>query len=153
MDGPGLVVSPVDAKEELWIPASLIPNSSISRAWSFRPRKIDREQTVSSPQKGQEEKMPPKVLGVLSPVKVTAGEIARLSIEVARSEGATITWRKEGESRDILSSERHRMHNNSGFIYLEISRCRTSDSGTYCCNIQCENGSCSAKISLNVTGS
>lgn len=153
LDGPGLVVSPIDAKEELWIPASLIPNSSISRAWSFRPRKIDPEHNVlASPQKGMDEKMPPKVRSVLSPVKVTAGEVARLSIEVARAEGATVAWQKEGDSRDIVPSERHRLHHNSGFIYLEISRCRPSDSGVYTCNIQCENGSCSTKISLNVTG-
>ncbi|XP_046409767.1 kalirin isoform X2 [Neodiprion fabricii] len=152
LDGPGLVVSPIDAKEELWIPASFIPNSSISRAWSFRPRKIDPDQAVSSPQKGLGEKMPPKVLSVLTPVRVTAGEVARLSIEVARAEGATIVWRKEGESHDIVPSERHRLYHNSGFIYLEISRCRPVDSGAYICSIQCDNGSCSTKISLNVTG-
>ncbi|XP_015585806.1 triple functional domain protein isoform X4 [Cephus cinctus] len=152
LDGPGLVVSPVDAKEELWIPASLIPNSSFSRAWSFRPRKTDSEKNVNSPQKLPEEKSLPKILSAISPVRAMAGEVARLSVEVSHAEGASIVWRKEGEDRNVKQDNRYQLHQNAGFVYVEIARCRPSDSGVYNCNVQSEKGSCSAKITLCVTG-
>lgn len=155
LDGPGLVVSPVDAtKEELWIPASLIPNSSISRAWSFRPRKTDCEKSVAAnSQKGSlEEKVSPKVLSAFSPVRATAGEVARLSVEMSHAEGTIVAWRKEGENRNVKQDDRHQLHQNAGFIYLEIARCRPLDSGTYHCTVRGEKGSCSVKISLYVTG-
>lgn len=153
LDGPGLVVSPLDAKEELWIPASLIPNSSFSKAWSFRPRKADCERSGVGTTKGPDRKGPPTVLGASSPVRVNAGEVARLSIEVSNVEGAVITWTKEdGNERDVEQDERHQIRQSAGLMYLEILRCRLTDSGVYRCNIQCENGSCSAKISLCVAG-
>ncbi|XP_043287262.1 kalirin isoform X2 [Venturia canescens] len=153
LDGPGLVVSPLDAKEELWIPASLIPNSSFSRAWSFRPRKTDSERSNVAATKSLDKKGPPKILGGSSPVRVTAGEIARLSVEVSNADGAIITWTKEDENEhDVETDERHQMRQSTGLMYLEISRCRLSDSGVYRCSVQAENGSCSAKITLCVLG-
>ena len=153
LDGPGLVVSSVDAKEELWIPASLIPNSSFSRAWSFRPRKADIDKNIVGPPKLNEKKGPPKVLGGSSPVRVTTGEVARLSIEVSNAENAVVNWTKEGTTeREIVQNERHQIRQSAGLLYLEISRCRLSDSGVYRCDVQCDNGTCSAKISLCVVG-
>ncbi|XP_066586985.1 triple functional domain protein isoform X3 [Prorops nasuta] len=151
-DGPGLVVSPVNVKEELWIPASLIPNSSISRAWSFRPRKENSERNLVSPQK-PEVKVPPAILAAPSPVRATAGEIARLAVETRNTEGATISWKRENDQYEIIQGDHYQIRQSAGFFYLEIVRCRPSDSGVYLCHVQCENGTCIAKISLLVNGS
>ncbi|KAK0088984.1 hypothetical protein PV325_009867 [Microctonus aethiopoides] len=157
LDGPGVVVSPLDAKEELWIPASLIPNSSISRAWSFRPRKSENEKQITSPQRGINDRKilpPPRILSgnSLSSVRVAAGDIARLSVEVANIEGAHVAWRKNGIHHDIDIDDRHQMRQSAGLVYLEIARCCLDDAGTYECIIDAESGSCSIKISLYVTG-
>ncbi|XP_023289652.1 LOW QUALITY PROTEIN: triple functional domain protein [Orussus abietinus] len=151
LDGPGLIVSPVDAKEELWIPASLVPNSSTSRAWSFRPRKANASRSLAA-----SEKLPPEVTGgASSPIKVAAGEVARLTLEARRTDGASVSWWKEGEAGSwyVKEDERHRSRQNAGgIVYLEISRCRPSDSGTYRCDLRTENGACSATVALDVTG-
>ncbi|XP_015125607.1 triple functional domain protein isoform X1 [Diachasma alloeum] len=157
LDGPGLVVSPLDAKEELWIPASLIPNSSISRAWSFRPRKPDADKQIASPGRANDRKAePPRILvqSVSSPVRVSVGDIARLSFEVANAESASVVWRREGRDEAINTGgdERHQARQGAGLIYLEISRCRVDDAGVYECTISSESGSTSAKIALCVTG-
>lgn len=157
LDGPGVVVSPLDAKEELWIPASLIPNSSISRAWSFRPRKSENEKQITSPQRAINDRKilpPPRILSgnSLSSVRVAAGDIARLSVEVANIEGAHVAWRKNGIHHDIDIDDRHQMRQSAGLVYLEIARCCLDDAGTYECIIDAESGSCSIKISLYVTG-
>ncbi|XP_044587517.1 kalirin isoform X2 [Cotesia glomerata] len=155
LDGPGVVVSPLDVKEELWIPASLIPNSSFSRAWSFRPRKLDNDKHVSPQRSINERKVfPPKITpgSISSPVKVSVGDIARLSVEVINSEGIQVTWKKEESNTDIVPNDRFQVHLSPSLIYLEIARCRIDDAGFYQCNIQSEMGSCSAKIYLSVTG-
>lgn len=157
LDGPGLVVSSLDAKEELWIPASLIPNSSISRAWSFRPRKAEADKQMASHASISDRKIePPKILvhSISSPIRVSVGDMARLSFEVANADGATVVWRREGRDEMINTGgdERHQVRQGAGLIYLEISRCRVDDAGVYESIITSESGSCSAKISLCVTG-
>lgn len=156
LDGPGVVVSPLDAKEELWIPASLIPNSSISRAWSFRPRKLDNEKQITNIQRPVAERkpLPPRILpgSASSPVRVSVGDVARLSVEVTNVEGAHVAWRKDGDERDIEADDRHQIRQSAGLVYLEIASCRLDDVGIYWCTVQTESGSCCAKISLCITG-
>ncbi|XP_058808184.1 triple functional domain protein-like isoform X3 [Phymastichus coffea] len=151
LEGNGLVVTHADnAKQEHWIPASLIPNSSVSRAWSFRPRKLNANSETNS---GSTKCLaPPYISSAPTPIKANSGEIARLAVQVAQAENAVVTWRREGHDRDILENERHRLRHSAGFFYLEITRCIPADAGAYCCNVQCENGSCSARIYLTVTG-
>ena len=154
LDGNGLVVSPSEgAKEESWIPASLIPNSSVSRAWSFRPRKLNHDKNSISDSKSDIGKTPPCISSAPSPIKANAGEVARLAVQVSGAfEGAVVSWRREGEELCFEQDDRLRLGQSAGFYYLEISRCRPSDSGVYQCNIQCENGSCSSSIALRITG-
>ncbi|KYQ47509.1 Triple functional domain protein [Trachymyrmex zeteki] len=125
LDGPGLVVSPVNTKDELWIPASLIPNSAISRSWSFRPRKIDLARCHSA-------------------------DLQELSIETHNADNATVAWRKEGENQYIRENDRYQFQRSAGFVYLQINGCRTSDCGMYHCHLIGETGSSSAGISLYI---
>ncbi|XP_051163454.1 triple functional domain protein isoform X3 [Leptopilina boulardi] len=154
LDGNGLVVSPTEgAKEESWIPASLIPNSSMSRAWSFRPRKQNSDKNSLIETKGNIGKTPPCISSAPSPIKANAGEIARLAVQISGAvENAIVSWKREGEELCFEQDDRLRLGHSAGFYYLEISRCRPSDSGVYQCNIQCENGSCSSSIALRITG-
>ncbi|XP_012230227.2 kalirin isoform X2 [Linepithema humile] len=154
LDGPGLVVSPVNTKDEMWIPASLIPNSAISRAWSFRPRKIDLT-TSHAADYHESTKPEEKALAVLSSpasIRATTGEVVRLSVKTHNAAGAIVTWRKEGEDQCIRESDRYQFQQSAGFVYLQITNCRPSDSGFYHCHVKCDTGSCSARISLSVTG-
>ncbi|XP_033224250.1 kalirin isoform X3 [Belonocnema kinseyi] len=154
LDGNGLVVSPSEgAKEESWIPASLIPNSSVSRAWSFRPRKQNPDKSLIPDPKNEIGKAPPCVSSAPSPIKANAGEVARLAVQVSGGvDGAVVSWKREGEELLFELDDRLRLGQSAGFYYLEISRCRPSDSGVYQCNVQCENGSCSSSIALRITG-
>lgn len=156
LDGPGLVVSPVNTKDELWIPASLIPNSAISRAWSFRPRKIDlarchvtdRESMTAT---AAEDKAP-AILSSPTSIRATIGEVVRLSVETHNADTATVTWRKEGENQCIRENDRYQFQRSVGFVYLQIIGCRASDSGIYHCHLKGEISSCSVGISLFVIG-
>lgn len=159
LDGPGLVVSPVNTKDELWIPASLIPNSAISRAWSFRPRKIDlarchaadpRESTVTTVTTPEDKT--PAILSSPTSIRATVGEIVRLSVETHNADNATVVWRKEGENQYIRESDRYQFQRSAGFVYLQITGCRASDSGIYHCHLKGETGSCAVGISLFVIG-
>lgn len=157
LDGPGLVVSPVNTKDELWIPASLIPNSAISRAWSFRPRKIDHARChVADPREPvtatTAEDKTPIILSSPTSIRATVGEIVRLSVETHNADNATVTWRKEGESQCIRENDRYQFQRSAGFVYLQIIGCRASDSGIYHCHLKGETGSCSVGISLFVLG-
>lgn len=155
MDGPGLIVSPViGKKEEFWIPASLVPNSSISRAWSFRPRRIDREgESVRLPRDMRaEENGPPAILTIPCSIRATAGGVARLVLEARRVERAIVLWRKEGQRCDIEGGDRYRLCRTAESLSLEIAPCLPSDSGIYHCHVEHETGSCSAKIPLRVVG-
>lgn len=157
LDGPGLVVSPVNTKDELWIPASLIPNSAISRAWSFRPRKIDvtrchvadsRESaTATTP-----EDKTPAILSSPTSIRAIVGEVVRLSVETHNADNAAVSWRKEGENLCIRENDRYQFQRSAGFVYLQITGCRASDSGIYHCQLKGETGSCSVGISLFVVG-
>ncbi|XP_050446122.1 kalirin isoform X3 [Cataglyphis hispanica] len=158
LDGPGLVVSPINTKNDLWIPASLISNSAISRAWSFRPRKMvdftKSDHAVDESTMTSEEKTPAILSSPMS-IRATAGEIVRLSVETHnadRNNHATVTWKKEGEDQCIKENDRYQFQQSMGFVYLQITGCRASDSGVYHCHIKCETGSCSARISLSVIG-
>lgn len=157
----------VNSKEELWIPASLIQNSSFTRAWSFRPRKIaagsdtdgegtDNNTAVKRLPEDNNDKPLAKTLNPCTPVKATAGQIARLSVQVDNEFGNsfyTVSWRKEGELRDIQQGDRHQFRQSCGFLYFEIARCRPSDSGVYHCQVQSENGfKASTSITLVVAG-
>lgn len=98
-------------------------------------------------------KTPPCVSSAPSPIKANAGEVARLAVQVSGAvEGAIVSWKREGEELCFEQDDRLRLGHSAGFYYLEISRCRPSDSGVYQCNIQCENGSCSSSIALRITG-
>ncbi|XP_047358806.1 kalirin isoform X2 [Vespa velutina] len=155
LDGPGLVVSHHNEKEELWIPASLVPNLSISRAWSFRPSKIDSNKDIVQPQeRSLEKKGAPTLLASTSLIKATAGEDVRLSVEIINVEAATVTWKKEDEkdNRIIREGDRYRLEQTAAFLYLEIVRCRHSDSGIYRCYVEHDTGSCWTEISLFITG-
>lgn len=166
LDGPGLVVSPVNTKDELWIPASLVPNSANSRAWSFRPRKVDFARgraPENTPDKSTAtsvvavaaavaEERTPTILSGPTSVRATAGEVVRLSVETQNADGAIVTWRREGEDRYLRNGERYRLQRSAGFAYLQITGCRASDSGIYHCHVKREIGSCSTKISLSVIG-
>ncbi|XP_014207348.1 triple functional domain protein-like [Copidosoma floridanum] len=171
LENNGLVVTLVEhPKQEHWIPASLIPNSSVSRAWSFRPRKpnvdVKHEHHLgnnamqhlgagpnhSSGTGGRHPSSPPCVSGAPTPIKANSGEIARLAVQVSQAEGALVAWRREGQDRDIQENERYRLRQSAGFFYLEITRCRPADSGAYLCSVSCDNGSCSARIYLTVAG-
>ena len=161
VDGPGLIVCPVIGKkeEEFWIPASLVPNSSISRAWSFRPRRIDSErigsgESVHLPQDVHaEENGPPAILTIPCSIRATAGGVARLALEVRRVERALVRWRKEGQRCDIAEgTDRYRLFRTNDSLCLEIAPCLPSDSGVYHCYVQHETGSCSAKIPLRIIG-
>ena len=164
MDGPGLIVCPViGKKEEFWIPASLVPNSSISRAWSFRPRRIDSAESSGEsvhlpPQQDDvvvhaEENGPPAILTIPCSIRATAGGVARLVLEVRRVERALVRWRKEGQRCDIVEgTDRYRLFRTNDSLCLEIAPCLPSDSGVYHCYVQHETGSCSAKIPLRIIG-
>ncbi|CAL7943982.1 unnamed protein product [Xylocopa violacea] len=155
VDGPGLIVSPViGKKEELWIPASLVPNSSISRAWSFRPRRIDSVgENVRLPQDMHaEENGPPAILTIPCSIRATAGGVARLVLEVRRVERAVVSWRKEGQPSDIEGGDRYRFSRTTDSLCLEIAPCLPSDSGIYHCRVEHETGSCSARIPLRIVG-
>ncbi|XP_011495502.1 PREDICTED: kalirin isoform X2 [Ceratosolen solmsi marchali] len=157
LEGNGLVVTHADnAKQEHWIPASLIPNSSVSRAWSFRPRKLNADRIVPNEVAGNggssKNLAPPCISSAPTPIKANSGEVARLAVQVSQTEAAVVVWRREGQDKDIQENERYRLRQSAGFFYLEITRCRPADSGAYCCSIQCENGSCSARIYLSVSG-
>ena len=155
VDGPGLIVSPViGKKEEFWIPASLVPNSSISRAWSFRPRRIDTDgENVRLPQDMcAEENGPPAILTIPCSIRATAGGVARLVLEARRVERALVRWRKEGQRCDIEESDRYRLYRTNDSLCLEIAPCLPSDSGIYHCRVEHETGSCSAKIPLSIVG-
>lgn len=161
LDGPGLVVSPVNTKDELWIPASLIPNSANSRVWSFRPRKVDltksyatadfRESSATTTTTTSDEKTP-AILNSPTSIRAAAGEVIRLPVETQNADGAVVTWRREGEDRCLRESERYQFQQSADFVYLQIASCRASDSGIYHCHVKCDTGSCSAKISLSVIG-
>ncbi|XP_060832863.1 triple functional domain protein isoform X3 [Bombus pascuorum] len=160
VDGPGLIVSPVIGmkKEEFWIPASLVPNSSISRAWSFRPRRIDSAEgsgeSVRLPQDiHAEENGPPAILTIPCSIRATAGGVARLVLEARRVERALVRWRKEGQRCDIIEgTDRYRLFRTNDSLCLEIAPCLPSDSGIYHCLVEHETGSCSAKIPLRIIG-
>ncbi|XP_071554016.1 kalirin isoform X2 [Temnothorax nylanderi] len=155
LDGPGLVVSPVNTKDELWIPASLIPNSAISRAWSFRPRKIDLARChAADPRESATtaEDKTPAILSSPTSIRATVGEVVRFSVETHNADSATVTWRKEGEGQCIRENDRYQFQRSAGFVYLQITGCRTSDSGIYHCHLKGETGSCSVGISLFVVG-
>lgn len=159
LDGPGLVVSPINTKDELWIPASLIPNSAISRAWSFRPRRIDLARChVTDPQESTTtttitpENKTPTILSSPMSIRATVGEVIRLSVETHNADNATVTWRKEGENHYIRENDRYQFQRSAGFVYLQIIGCRVSDSGIYYCHLKGGTGSCSAGISLFITG-
>nr|XP_012140240.1 PREDICTED: triple functional domain protein isoform X2 [Megachile rotundata] len=155
VDGPGLIVRrTIGRKEEFWIPASLVPNSSHSRAWSFRPRRIDSEgENVRLPQDARaEENGPPTILTIPCSIRATAGGVARLVLEARRVERATVRWRKEGQRSNIEGGDRHRLFRTSDSLSLEIAPCLPSDSGIYHCRVEHETGSCSAKIPLRVVG-
>ncbi|KAL0129500.1 hypothetical protein PUN28_001638 [Cardiocondyla obscurior] len=153
LDGPGLVVSPVNTKDELWIPASLIPNSAISRAWSFRPRKIDLARChVADPRETAAEDKVPAILSSPSSIRATVGEVVRLSIETHNADNAAVTWKKEGENQCIRENDRYQFQRSAGFVYLQITGCQASDSGIYHCHLKSETGSCSVGISLFVVG-
>lgn len=159
LDGPGLVVSPVNTKDELWIPASLIPNSAISRSWSFRPRKIDlarchsadlQESTTTTITHPEDKR--PVILNSPTSIRATVGEVVRLSIETHNADNATVAWRKEGENQYIRENDRYQFQRSAGFVYLQINGCRTSDCGMYHCHLIGETGSSSAGISLYIVG-
>lgn len=150
LDGPGLVVSPVNTKDELWIPASLIPNSAISRAWSFRPRKTDL--VKSHAESTTPEEKTPAVFSSPATIRATVGEVVRLSVRTHNANGATVTWRKENEDQCMRESDRYQFQRSAGYVYLQITNCRPSDSGFYHCHVKCDKGSCSARISLSVVG-
>lgn len=155
LDGPGLIVSPVvGKKEEFWIPASLVPNSSISRAWSFRPRRIDSdgENIHVSREAAAKENGPPAILTIPCSIRATAGGVARLVLEVRHAEQAIVSWKKEGQRCDIERSDRYRLFQTTDSLSLEIVPCLPSDSGIYHCRVDHETGSCSAKIPLRVVG-
>ena len=160
LDGPGLIVFPVIGKkekeeeEEFWIPASLVPNSSISRAWSFRPRRIDSQgESVRLPQDMHaEENGPPAILTIPCSIRATAGGVARLVLEARRVDRAIVTWRKEGQRCDVVGGDRYRLYRTADSLSLEIAPCLPSDSGIYHCRVEHETGSCSAKIPLCVVG-
>nr|XP_050856802.1 kalirin isoform X4 [Vespula vulgaris] len=155
LDGPGLVVSHHNEKEELWIPASLVPNLSISRAWSFRPSKVDSNKDIVQPlERSLEKKGAPTLLASTGLIKATAGEDVRLSVEIINVEAATVTWKKEDEkdNRIIKEGDRYRFEQTATFLYLEIVRCRHSDSGIYRCYVEHDTGSCWTEISLFITG-
>ncbi|CAD1477757.1 unnamed protein product [Heterotrigona itama] len=167
VDGPGLIVRPlIGKKEEFWIPAaSLVPNSSISRAWSFRPRRIDSQrdsagESVHLPHddaQNAEENGPPAILTIPCSIRATAGGVARLVLEVRRvDQRALVRWRKEGQRCDIGTgngrTDRYRLFRTNDSLCLEIAPCLPSDSGVYHCYVQHETGSCSAKIPLRITG-
>lgn len=157
LDGPGLIVFPVIGKkeeEEFWIPASLVPNSSISRAWSFRPRRIDSQgESVRLPQDMHaEENGPPAILTIPCSIRATAGGVARLVLEARRVDRAIVTWKKEGQRCDIVAGDRYRLYRTADSLSLEIAPCLPSDSGIYHCRVEHEAGSCSAKIPLCVVG-
>ncbi|EZA49568.1 Triple functional domain protein [Ooceraea biroi] len=155
LDGPGLVVSPVNTKDELWIPASLVPNSAISRAWSFRPRKIDLVKSghsVNFRESTTPEQKSPIVLNSPMSIRAVTGEVVGLPVETRNADGATVTWRKEGENRCIREDDRYQFQRSANFVYLQITGCRASDSGIYHCRVKCEAGSCSTKISLFIAG-
>ncbi|KOC61451.1 Triple functional domain protein [Habropoda laboriosa] len=155
VDGPGLIVSPVvGKKEEFWIPASLVPNSSVSRAWSFRPRRIDTEgESVRLPQDMHaEENGPPVILTIPCSIRATAGGVARLVLEARHVERAIVSWRKEGQRCDIEEGDRYRLFRTADSLSLEIAPCLPSDSGIYHCRVEHETGSCSAKIPLRIVG-
>ncbi|XP_014237093.1 kalirin isoform X2 [Trichogramma pretiosum] len=157
LEGNGLVVHQSETpKQEHWIPASLIPNSAVSRAWSFRPRKANSDRLSVAdaipPSSSTKHLVSPSISSAPTPIKVNSGEVARLAVQVSQAEGAVVVWRRDGEDRNIVENGRYRQRQSAGFFYLEITRCRPSDSGFYCCSIQCENGSCSARICLNVNG-
>lgn len=153
LDGPGLVVSPINTKDEQWIPASLVPNSAISRIWSFRPRKMDfiKSESFESCKHTSYEKMP-VILNNSTIVRAVTGEVIRLSVETENAEGAIVTWKKQDDDQCIKKNERYQFQQAANFVYLQIIDCRPSDSGIYHCHIQCDNGSCSTKISLSVVG-
>lgn len=153
-------MSPVNTKDELWIPASLIPNSAISRAWSFRPRKIDlarcyiadpRDSTTTSAAIMPEDKTP-AILSSPTSIRATVGEVVRLSVETYNADNATITWRKDDEDQYIRENNRYQFQRSASFVYLQIIGCRASDSGIYHCHLKSGTGSCSAEISLFVVG-
>lgn len=101
------------------------------------------------------EEKTPTILSSPMSIRATAGEVVRLSVETHnadRNNHATVTWRKEGEDQCIRESDRYQFQQSMGFVYLQITGCRASDSGVYHCHIKCETGSCSARISLSVTG-
>lgn len=156
LDGPGLVVSPVNAKDELWIPASLVPNSANSRAWSFRPRKIDFARNCATIDPGEvADERTPTISSSPTSVRATAGEVVRLSVETQNADGAIVVWMRDGKDRCLRengSDDRYQIRQGTGFAYLQIAGCRASDSGMYYCHVRCETGSCSAKISLTVVG-
>nr|XP_033331706.1 triple functional domain protein isoform X2 [Megalopta genalis] len=153
LDGPGLIVSPVvGRKEEFWIPASLVPNSSISRAWSFRPRRIDTDAETVHVHETADENGPPAILTIPCSIRATAGGVARLVLEVRRAERAIVSWKKEGQRCDIEKSDRYRLFQTADSLSLEIVPCLPSDSGVYHCRVDHETGSCSAKIPLRVVG-
>lgn len=101
------------------------------------------------------EEKTPAILSSPMSIRATAGEIVRLSVETHnadRNNHAIVTWRKEGEDQCIRESDRYQFQQSMGFVYLQITGCRASDSGVYHCQIKCETGSCSTRISLSVIG-
>lgn len=155
LDGPGLVVSPVKSNEELWIPASLVSNSAISRAWSFRPRRLDADgEGVRVPRelRAEEADGPPAILTMPCSIRAAAGGVARLAVEARHAERATVHWRKEGQEFNIERGDRFRVCRTADSLCLEIAPCQPSDSGIYYCRVERESGSCTAKIPLFVVG-
>lgn len=162
VDGPGLVVSPLNANEELWIPASLITNSAISRAWSFRPKKIDLNKIDKQNHKieydnNKIERGKFFLQTINSPVRVTVGDIARLSIEVLNIDvNSTVVWKKEKKDTGLFlnvdTDGRYKICQSAGLLYLEICHCRLDDAGTYECTVETEKDSLSVKIVLCITG-
>lgn len=101
------------------------------------------------------EEKTPAILSSPMSIRATAGEIVRLPVETHnadRNSHAIVTWRKEGEDQCIRENDRYQFQQSTGFVYLQITGCRASDSGIYHCRIKCETGSCSTRISLSVIG-
>lgn len=146
----------MNTKDELWIPASLVPNSAISRAWSFRPRKIDlvkKGHTINFRESTTFEEKTPVIFNSPMSIRAVPGEVVRLPVETHNTDSSTtIVWRKEGENQCIKENERYQFQRSANFVYLQITGCRISDSGIYHCHVKCEAGSCSAKIFLSITG-
>jgi len=94
----------------------------------------------------------PAILSSPTSIRATIGEVVRLSVETYNADNATVAWRKEGENQYIRENDRYQIQRSAGFVYLQITGCRASDSGIYQCYLKGRTGSCSVGISLFVAG-